>query len=234
MIASAPMFTATAVPERPLQRPLMQVSIGLVLLLAVGLLFTLYYGDGGSVTLAHFWTWTQRNYSDLRWFTNAGLYPFYILFVALFLWGWVRRIPEFKLLAQAYLLAQLLGSVLIVRVLKLTTGRARPDATELPGFESQWTGFSWEAAYHSFPSGHTADIVVSAVFAALLVRHPLGIMLCLGWALALALSRLALAKHYPSDALAGALIALLASIVVVRYWLQPRLMRLPSAARTRG
>ena len=64
-------------------------------------------------------------------------------------------------MVQAYLLAQLLGSVLIVRVLKMTTGRARPDATSLPDFGSEWAGISWDAAHHSFPSGHTADIVTS-------------------------------------------------------------------------
>jgi undecaprenyl-diphosphatase len=209
----------------PLTRRLQYVMAGFGTLAVLGLLLALTYGDSGSVALVHRAAWTQEHYAFLRVFTNYGLYPFYILFLVLFAWGWYRREPGLKLIAQGYLLAQLLGSVLIVRILKMTFGRARPDATPLPDFGSEWAGFSWDAAHHSFPSGHTADIVISTLFAALLFRNPWAAGVCLVWAAALALSRLALAKHYPSDALAGALIAVAASLVVLRYWLQPRLGR---------
>jgi membrane-associated phospholipid phosphatase len=125
------------------------------------------------------------------------------------------------------LLAQLLGSVVVVRILKMAFCRARPDATPLPGFESEWIGFAWDAKHHSFPSGHTADIVTSAVFMALVLRAPWAAALFLLWAVGLALSRLAVAKHYPSDALMGTLIALTACYLVLRYWLLPRLERQP-------
>ncbi|HJX19165.1 MAG TPA: phosphatase PAP2 family protein, partial [Acidiferrobacterales bacterium] len=190
----------------------------------------LVYGDAGSVAQVHRAAWTQEHYAFLRVFTNYGLYPFYVLFLALLAWGWVRHAPGLKLLAQGYLLAQLLGSVLIVRILKMTLGRARPDATPLPDFTSEWAGFSWDAAHHSFPSGHTADIVISTLFAALLLRNPWAVGACLVWAGALAMSRLALAKHYPSDALAGAVIAVAASLVVLHYWVLPRLGRAPLGA----
>jgi len=63
------------------------------------------------------------------------------------------------------------------------------------GLRSEWAGFSWDAAHHSFPSGHTADIVTSTLFAALLLRNR-GRWRVPGLAGALAISRLALAKHY--------------------------------------
>jgi membrane-associated phospholipid phosphatase len=211
----------------PLTRRLQFVTAAFPALALLGLLLALVYGDSGSVALVHRAAWTQEHYAFLRVFTNYGLYLFYILFLALFAWGWYRREPGVKLLVQAYLLAQLLGSVLIVRILKMATGRARPDATPLPDFGSEWIGFSWDAAHHSFPSGHTADIVTSALFAAILFRNPWAVVVCLAWATALALSRLALAKHYPSDAIAGAVIAVAASMVVLRYWLLPRLERQP-------
>lgn len=214
----------------PLNRRLQFVTAAFAALAVLGLALALVYGDSGSVALVHRAAWTQEHYAFLRVFTNYGLYLFYILFVALFAWGRYRHAPGLKLLAQAYLLAQLLGSVFIVRILKMTTGRARPDTTPLPDFGSEWAGFSWDAAHHSFPSGHTADIVTSALFAALLFRNPWAAGLCLAWAAALGLSRLALAKHYPSDALAGAVIAVAASLVVLRYWLQPRLARTPPGA----
>jgi len=216
----------------PFARRLQIVTAAFVALAALGFLLALAYGDSGSVALVHRLAWTQEHYAFLRLFTNYGLYLFYILFLAIFAWGWYRREPGLKLFVQAYLLAQLLGSVLVVRMLKMTTGRARPDATPLPDFGSEWAGFSWDAAHHSFPSGHTADIVTSALFTALLFRNPWAVGVCLVWAGALALSRLALAKHYPSDALAGAAIAVAASLVVLRYWLLPRLERAPLGAGT--
>ena len=215
----------------PLTRRLQFVTVAFAALAVLGLLLALVHGDSGSVALVHRAAWTQEHYAFLRVFTNYGLYPFYILFLALFAWGWYRREAGLKFLAQGYVLAQLLGSVLMVRVLKMTFGRARPDATPLPDFGSEWAGFSWDAAHHSFPSGHTADIVTSALFAALLFRNPWAVGVCLVWAGALALSRLALAKHYPSDALAGAVIAVAASLVVLRYWLLPHLGRAPLGAR---
>jgi membrane-associated phospholipid phosphatase len=214
----------------PLRKRLGVVTLAFFALALAGLGLALVYGDAGSVALVHRATWTQEHYTFLRVFTNYGLYPFYILFLALFAWGWVRRAPGLKLLAQGYFLAQLLGSVLMVRVLKMTLGRARPDATPLPDFGSEWAGFSWDAAHHSFPSGHTADIVISTLFAALLFRNPWAVGACLAWAGALAMSRLALAKHYPSDALVAALIAVAVSLVVMRYWVQPRLGRAPLGA----
>jgi len=217
----------------PLTRRLQFVTAAFATLAVLGLLLALVYGDSGSVALVHRAAWTQEHYAFLRVFTNYGLYPFYILFLALFAWGWYRREPGLKLLAQGYFLAQLLGSVLIVRVLKMTFGRARPDATPLPDFGSEWAGFSWDAAHHSFPSGHTADIVISTLFATLLFRNPWTAGVCLVWAAALALSRLALAKHYPSDALVGAVVAVTVSLVVLRYWLQPRLAHTPLGAGVR-
>src|SRR4030065_524021 len=214
----------------PLTRRLQLVTAAFAALVASGLVLALVYGDAGSVAQVHRAAWTQEHYAFLRVFTNYGLYPFYILFLALLAWGWYRHAPGLKLLAQGYLLAQLLGSVFIVRILKMTLGRARPDATPLPDFASEWAGFSWGAAPHSFSSRHTADIVISTLFAALLFRNPWAVAVCLVWAAALAMSRLALAKHYPSDALAGAAIVLVVCVLVVRYWVLPRLGRTPLGA----
>jgi membrane-associated phospholipid phosphatase len=217
----------------PLKRRLLFIVLALATLAVAGTALAFFFGDGGSVQRVHSASWTQANYAFLRRFTDLGLYPFYILFLALFAWSYRRPAPDLRLIAQAYLIAQLLGSGLIVRILKMSLGRARPDATPLPDFGSEWAGFSWDAAHHSFPSGHTADIVTSALFAALLFRNPWAAAFCVAWAVALGMSRLALAKHYPSDAVAGAVIAVTVSVLVVRYWLLPRLERVttPRAVR---
>lgn len=210
-----------------LVRRLGRVSVVFMLLILFGLGAALALGDGELVTLVHFNAWVQGNYPLVRAITDYGLYPFYAVFIVMLVYGLLRNEPWLKLMATAYALAQLLGSVAVVRILKMTLGRARPDATTLPGFESQWIGYTWEAKFHSFPSGHTADIVTSAVFMALMIRSPWAAGLFVVWALFLAMTRLALAKHYPSDAVAGAAIALLACYVVVRWWLNPRLERPP-------
>ena len=211
----------------PLEKRLRLVLLAFLALIAAGLGAAVFYGDAGSVALVHRATWTQENYVLVRAFTEYGLYFFYIVFVGLYVWGAYRQQPGLKLLVQAYVLAQLLGSVVTVRALKMLWGRARPDVTPHADYASSWIGFSWQPGYHSFPSGHTADIVTSAVFAALVVRNPWLAAMCVVWAGALAMSRLALAKHYPSDALAGAVIALAASLLVWHYWLRARLVRAP-------
>jgi membrane-associated phospholipid phosphatase len=210
-----------------LARRFERVALVFVVLMAIGAGAWLAIGDGDIVTRVHFSHWVQGHFAAVRWFTDYGLYPFYAIFLGLFLYGLVRRERWTLLIAQAYLLAQLVGAGLAVRVLKMGLGRARPDVTPLPGFESQWIGFTWDAKFHSFPSGHTADIVTSAVFMTLIIRAPWAAGFFILWALALALSRLALAKHYPSDALAGAVIALVTCYGVLRWWLVPRLERTP-------
>lgn len=213
-----------------LQRRLQWVLWAFAALWLVDLAYFVWVGDPRGVALVHDSAWTQAHWTFLRHFTNWGLYPFYILFLALYAYGYRRRLPELKLIAGAYILAQLLGSAFIVRVLKTILGRARPDATHLPNFGSEWHGLSWDGAHNSFPSGHTADIVTSVLFATLVVRSPWAAVALLLWALALALSRLALASHYPTDVLGGSAVALLASVFVIRAWLLPRLRHLRSVA----
>jgi len=208
-------------------RRLKQATIAMLGFVMLGLLAALLMGDGEIVTRVHFANWVQHNYALVRAFTDYGLYPFYAFFLVLLGTGIARRETWMKLVAQAYIFTQLVGAFATVRVLKMALGRSRPDATPLPGFESQWIGFTWDAKYHSFPSGHTADIVTSVVFMALIVRAPWAAALLLAYALAMALSRLALAKHYPTDAVVGAAIALAACYLVVRFWLNPRLERTP-------
>lgn len=215
-----------------LHQRLRMVLVAFAILLGAGLVAALISGDAGGVAVVHRGPWTQAHYAFLRRFTDLGLYPFYILFLALFGWSYRARSPGLRQFALAYLIAQLVGSGLIVRILKMTLGRARPDATPLPDYASEWIGFTWDAHHHSFPSGHTADIVTSALFAALWFRKPWAAAICIVWAAALGLSRLAVAKHYPSDALAGAAIALTVSMLVVRYWLLPRLAAVRPLAGT--
>jgi len=103
---------------------------------------------------------------------------------------------------EALLLAgSVIGGEIVVFVLKALVLRARPAL-----WETRWY---WGS---SFPSGHT--LVVAAFAAAAVIdvtriwpgRHPFTKLLAAVWVFSVALSRLVLGVHWPTDVLAAACI----------------------------
>jgi undecaprenyl-diphosphatase len=92
---------------------------------------------------------------------------------------------------------------LVNPALKALLARPRPDVTELPGHLSE----------HSFPSGHAANSAVVVGAAVLIVASWRGthriVSLALGAVtlIVVATAQLALGRHYPSDIVAGWLLA---------------------------
>ncbi|HKJ94025.1 MAG TPA: phosphatase PAP2 family protein [Gammaproteobacteria bacterium] len=198
---------------------------GWIAALAVNAVCVATFGDGVAVTelvvAVHGTVW----HALLSLFTDYGMYVFYALFIIVLLVGWRRGDRRLRTLGWGYVLAQLSGSVLIVRSLKILTGHARPNALAPGAAGSHWIGPTMDASYHSFPSGHTADLFTGAIFVAVLARNPA--LRVLGFALAalVAFSRVALDKHYPTDVLAGLVIAGVVSLCLLAYWVRPRLRR---------
>jgi undecaprenyl-diphosphatase len=91
-------------------------------------------------------------------------------------------------------------------MLKIVLGRARP------GHGAEFTFFSLNSRFNGFPSGHSADAFVSGVFLYFLLKHSSYAgcrFLPLIYAFLIAVSRVFVSAHYPSDVAVGMIIGIL-------------------------
>ena len=110
------------------------------------------------------------------------------------------------------------------RVIKISTGRARPSVKS----EQMWNGPSWSSKYHSFPSGHV-DASVGFFAVLLLANWRIGLP-CLSIPLVIGFSRLYLSAHYLSDVVCAAVLGIFCALLVWRFVL-PKIENRPSAGR---
>lgn len=138
--------------------------------------------------------------------TNRGLFLFYAIFAALFVYSLFIKNRRLTGLCLAYLKAQIIVSFAVVRVLKIVLGRSRP------GHGADFTFFSLNSRYNAFPSGHSADAFVSGVFLYYLLRQSKyagSRFVPLIYAFLIAVSRVFVSAHYPSDVAAGMAIGIM-------------------------
>jgi membrane-associated phospholipid phosphatase len=149
----------------------------------------------------------EPDYYDIaKLFTKWGLYLFYAIFAGLWVYALVRKNRKFIHIGLAYLKAQLVFSLVVVRILKVFFGRVRP------GHGSGFTFFGMSGNYNAFPSGHSADAFVSGVFLYYLLKQTKYArfrFLPLIYAFLIALSRVFVSAHFPSDVVAGMTIGIL-------------------------
>jgi membrane-associated phospholipid phosphatase len=101
---------------------------------------------------------------------------------------------------------------LFFTILKRLIGRARPS--ELGPFH--YVPFSWRSDYASLPSGHSTTAFSAAIAIGTLfprARPALWI-----YAVTIALSRVVIAAHFPSDVIAGALVGGFGAVLVRNYF----------------
>ena len=122
---------------------------------------------------------------------------------------WRRNKKWMRIFAAMILACALAGAV--ARVIKISTGRARPSVQT----EAEWNGPRFNSRYNAFPSGHTA--ASTAFFATLALaswRIGLGF---LAIPLLIAFSRMYIAAHHLSDVVCAALIGIVSAYLVSRW-----------------
>ena len=105
-------------------------------------------------------------------------------------------------------------SVLLVQAIKYGLGRAQPHMM------SQWgvfhfSMFSPDALTASFPSGHATTAFAAAAVMALFAPRWQGAVFAL--ALAVAVARIAVGAHFPSDVLGGMVLGMALAFALARY-----------------
>jgi len=103
-------------------------------------------------------------------------------------------------------------SGVVVEILKFVIGRARPIFFDEFGIVGFFPGtFEW--AFNSMPSGHTALSFAGLVMLGMLM--PRFKVLTWGLAILIGLSRVAIGAHWPTDVILGAFIGMVAADVVL-------------------
>jgi membrane-associated phospholipid phosphatase len=106
---------------------------------------------------------------------------------------------------------------LVVAIVKRLIGRVRPS--DLGPFH--YVPFAWRPDYASFPSGHsTAAFAAAVAVGAVWPRAQAAMWI---YAVLIAVSRVVIAAHYPSDVLAGAVVGVSSALLVRRWFARRRL-----------
>ena len=178
----------------------------ILILISVSAIIVLFFFDNLIWLAARDLVSREPYYSITDWITDNGLYLFYAAFIALFAYALIKKKQKLTGLVVAYLKTQLIFSIALVRILKIMVGRARP------GHDPEFTFFSFAFRHNSFPSGHSTDAFVSGVFLFYLLKHSKYSAcryLPLIYAFLIAISRVFISSHYPSDVVAGMAIGIL-------------------------
>ncbi len=118
---------------------------------------------------------------------------------------------------------------LVVTIAKRLIGRARPYFLETAGPFS-FDPFRWNAEFASLPSGHGTTAFAAAF--AIGALYPRARIWLWTFAALIAISRVAVSAHYPSDVLAGAVVGVFGALVVRNWFAVRRLAFVVAADRT--
>jgi membrane-associated phospholipid phosphatase len=167
----------------------------------------------------------------IGWFqfaTEFGLAPWFLaplggalLVIALITSPSLARMSQLALASLSVRLGFLFLAIavpgLVVSIVKRIVGRARPVVAGEDAFLYKF--FLWRVEYASFPSGHATTAFAAAV--AFGVLWPKLRPLLWTYAIVIALSRVFVTAHHPSDVVAGAIAGVIGALLV-RDWMAAR------------
>ncbi len=136
------------------------------------------------------------------------------LFVTLLVVGWRRRWREGRLVGL-YGAAAVSAAGILDQIVKHLVCRARPSLPEAGRFFGKFPCLFESYAYTSFPSGHATTAFAAAAFLAL--WRPRWAPPALALAVLVAVSRVYLGAHFPSDVVAGAILGTGSALFVWRW-----------------
>ncbi len=201
------------------------IAAGIVVAVLLFLMVTI---DAAAIRgVGHLPRWIVSAFDDITDYGKSGwfLWPLGLIFLALaalppMLTRFSQRVLAAIMVRIGFLFTAIAVPSLFVTIIKRMIGRARPMVGgSLDPF--LYSPFVWRADYAGMPSGHA-----TTAFAALVAfgtLWPRSRTLWLVYALLIAISRVVVTAHYPSDVLAGALVGIGGAILVRHYFALRRL-----------
>jgi membrane-associated phospholipid phosphatase len=210
---------------RPIWRAYARVAVGSIVAIAA-LILIMVFVDAAAIRAAREApTWLVASF---QFATDLGLAGWFLvplgcalLLIALVTSPSLTRMSQLVLASLSVRLGFLFLAIgvpgLVVTIVKRIIGRARPLAAGEDVFLYKF--FLWRVEYASFPSGHATNAFAAAV--ALGTLWPRWRPLLWTYAVVIALSRVIVTAHHPSDVVAGAIAGAVGALLV-RDWLAAR------------
>jgi membrane-associated phospholipid phosphatase len=214
-------------PKQPWVSSPRRLVIAAAVFVAVFLLGMVFIDAPTTNAVTHLPRWVISPFDAITDYGKSGwfLWPLGILFLGLA--ALPPLLPRFAQLVLAaimvrvgFLFVAIAVPGLFVSIVKRMIGRARPLVTGVAD-PFVFSPFIWRSEYASLPSGHaTTAFSVLVAFGTL---WPRGRTVLLIYALLIAVSRVVVTAHYPTDVLAGALVGTVGALMVRRYFALRRL-----------
>ncbi len=203
----------------PLDPQRLAISAGVAAAIFLAVMFLI---DAAAINgVGHLPRWIVWSFDQITDFGKSGwfLWPLGILFLGLAALPSLPRVPQLVLAAimvrVGFLFVAIGAPSLFDTIIKRMIGRARPLVTGVAD-PYVFSPFKWTAEYASLPSGHaTTAFAVVVAFGTLWPRWRTVLWV---YALLIAVSRVVLTAHYPSDVLAAAVVGVVGALLVRRWF----------------
>lgn len=214
-------------PTKPWLLPTRHLMFTAVGVGAIFLLVMMVWDASASTAAGKLPRWLIDFFDNITDYGKAGwfLWPLGLLFLALaalppILPKFGQRVLATIVVRVGFLFLAIAVPSLFVTIVKRLIGRARPmvGGTLDPYLFSP---FIWRTDYASLPSGHSTTAF--AVLVAFGTLWPRARTVLLIYAFLIAVSRVVVTAHYPTDVAAGALVGTFGALLVRRYFALRRL-----------